>query len=90
MSEKIVLITDYTWPSTDPEAEVLARIGAKILVAQSGAEEELLELVPAEDDDPPGPVALEDRLHAALAEGTCSSRHQHALSAKVVGHHLLL
>ncbi|MCH2539416.1 MAG: C-terminal binding protein [Anaerolineales bacterium] len=49
MSEKIVLITDYTWPSTDPEAEVLARIGAKILVAQSGAEEELLELVPQAD-----------------------------------------
>ena len=49
MSEKIVLITDYTWPSTDPEAEVLARIGANILVAQSGTEEEFLELVPQAD-----------------------------------------
>lgn len=49
MSEIIVLITDYTWPSTQPEAEVLAKIGAKLLIAQSGTEEELLELVPEAD-----------------------------------------
>ena len=49
MSERIVLITDYTWPSTQPEAEVLAKIGAKLLIAQSGTEEEFLELVPQAD-----------------------------------------
>lgn len=49
MSERIVLVTDYTWPSTEPEAEVLARIGAKLIVADSGTEKELLELVPKAD-----------------------------------------
>jgi D-3-phosphoglycerate dehydrogenase len=49
MSERIVLITDYTWPSTQPEAEVLAKIGAKLLIAQSGTEEEIVELVPQAD-----------------------------------------
>lgn len=47
--EKIVLVTDYTWPSTEPEAEVLARVGAKLLIAQTGSESELLELVPQAD-----------------------------------------
>ena len=49
MSEKIVLVTDYTWPSTAPEAEVLARVGARLLLAESGSEEELLRLVPGAD-----------------------------------------
>lgn len=49
MSDKIVLVTDYTWPSTDPEAEVLAAAGARLLVAQTGSEEELLALVPQAD-----------------------------------------
>ncbi len=47
--EKIVLVTDYTWPSTEPEAEVLARVGARLLIAQTGSESELLELVPQAD-----------------------------------------
>src|SRR5262245_13841660 len=49
MAEKIVLVTDYTWPSTTPEAEVLAAVGARLLVAETGSEEELLSLVPQAD-----------------------------------------
>ncbi|MCY3718041.1 MAG: C-terminal binding protein [Anaerolineaceae bacterium] len=49
MSEKIVLVTDYTWPSTAPEAEVLARVGARLLEAETGSEEELLRLAPEAD-----------------------------------------
>jgi D-3-phosphoglycerate dehydrogenase len=49
MSDKVVLVTDYTWPSTDIEAEVLAEVGAKLLLAQSGSEEELQALVPKAD-----------------------------------------
>ncbi len=49
MAEKIVLVTDYTWSSTDPEAKVLAEVGAELLVAKTGSEEELLSLVPRAD-----------------------------------------
>ena len=49
MSGKIVLVTDYTWPSTDVEAEVLARVGARLLEAETGSEEELLRLAPRAD-----------------------------------------
>lgn len=47
--EKIVLVTDYTWLSTEPEAAVLARVSAHLLIAQTGSESELLELVPQAD-----------------------------------------
>ncbi len=49
MTEKIVLVTDYTWPSTEPEARVLAEVGARLLVARTGSEEELLSLVTQAD-----------------------------------------
>lgn len=49
MSDRIVLVTDYTWPSTAPEAEVLARVGARLLEAETGSEEELLRLAPQAD-----------------------------------------
>jgi D-3-phosphoglycerate dehydrogenase len=49
MTEKTVLVTDYTWSSTEPEAQVLAQVGAKLLVASSGSETELIELVPQAD-----------------------------------------
>ncbi len=49
MSDRIVLVTDYTWPSTEPEAEVLAAAGARLVVAETGSEEELLALVPQAD-----------------------------------------
>jgi D-3-phosphoglycerate dehydrogenase / 2-oxoglutarate reductase len=45
MSARTVLITDYTWPSLDPEAAVLRRADAELLVAQTGDEDELLDLV---------------------------------------------
>lgn len=49
MAEKTVLVTDYTWPSTSPEAAVLAEVGAQLLIAETGAEDELLALVPQAD-----------------------------------------
>ncbi len=49
MTEKIVLVTDHTWPSTAPEAEILAEIGARLLEAATGSEDELLSLVPRAD-----------------------------------------
>ena len=36
-----VLITDYVWPSTDPEREVLEAGGAEVVVAPNGEEETL-------------------------------------------------
>ena len=44
-----VLVTDVAWPSVEPEAAVLARAGADLLLAETGSEEELLRLVPAAD-----------------------------------------
>lgn len=49
MTEKLVLVTDYTWSSTEPEAKVLATAGASLLVAETGKEEELVQLVPEAD-----------------------------------------
>ena len=37
-----VLITDYAWSSIEPERQVLAEIGTKLIVAATGDEEELL------------------------------------------------
>jgi D-3-phosphoglycerate dehydrogenase len=49
MSTRKVLVTDYTWASTEPEAEVLARVDAELVVAETGEEDELLALVPEAD-----------------------------------------
>lgn len=46
MTDRIVLVTDHAWPSVAPEAEVLARVGARLVVAETGEEAEFLELVP--------------------------------------------
>lgn len=43
-SERTVLVTDYTWASLEPEAEVLAGAGARLLVAEGGEEDELVAL----------------------------------------------
>ncbi len=43
---RIVLVTDIAWQSTEPEEKVLAEVGAKLVLAQTGSEEELLRLVP--------------------------------------------
>ncbi len=44
-----VLITDYAWSSIEPEQEVLAKIGAELIVAEIGEEKELLSLAPTVD-----------------------------------------
>ena len=48
MSRKI-LVTDYVWPSTAPEREVLTQVGAEIIEAPDGSEATLARL--AEDVD---------------------------------------
>ena len=44
-----VLVTDYVWPSVEPERAVLAKIGAELVVAPDGEEDTLAAL--AEDVD---------------------------------------
>ena len=39
-----VLVTDYVWPSVEPERAVLAKIGAELVVAPNGEEETLVGL----------------------------------------------
>jgi D-3-phosphoglycerate dehydrogenase len=41
-----VLVTDYAWPSLDIERELLAEVGAEIIEAKTGEEDELVELAP--------------------------------------------
>jgi D-3-phosphoglycerate dehydrogenase len=45
MSARRVLVTDYTWASTEPEAAVLATAGAELVIAETGEEDELVALV---------------------------------------------
>jgi D-3-phosphoglycerate dehydrogenase len=40
-----VVVTDHTWPSVAPEALVLARVGARVVVAATDDEDELVRLV---------------------------------------------
>ena len=42
-------MTDYGWPSVDLERKVLAEIGAELIVAETGAEDELVALAPEAD-----------------------------------------
>ena len=44
-----ILITDYAWPSIEPERQVLAEIGAELIAAETGDEAELLTLAPMMD-----------------------------------------
>jgi D-3-phosphoglycerate dehydrogenase len=44
MTAKKVLVTDYTWSSTQPESEVLAKAGAEIIESLYTSEEKLVEL----------------------------------------------
>jgi D-3-phosphoglycerate dehydrogenase / 2-oxoglutarate reductase len=46
MSRFTVLVTDFAWPSLDIEREILSAVGAELLIADSGADEELTELAP--------------------------------------------
>lgn len=41
---KRVLVTDYVWPSTDPERAVIEAGGAELIVAPSGDEDTLIDL----------------------------------------------
>jgi len=42
---KTVLVTDYAWENLEPEKEILSKIGADLVVASSGQEDKLVELV---------------------------------------------
>ncbi len=44
-----MLVTDHAWPSLDIEREILAPVGADLLVAERGTEEELVSLAPSAD-----------------------------------------
>lgn len=44
-----ILITDYVWSSIEPERQVLAEIGAKLIAAETGDEPELLTFAPMMD-----------------------------------------
>jgi D-3-phosphoglycerate dehydrogenase / 2-oxoglutarate reductase len=49
VSELSVLVTDYAWPSLDVERELLAAVGAELLVAETGEEDELVALARSVD-----------------------------------------
>jgi D-3-phosphoglycerate dehydrogenase len=49
MNEKTVLVTDYAWPSLEIEREILAGVGAELVVAGAGEDAELVELAAAAD-----------------------------------------
>ncbi|MEE2802984.1 MAG: C-terminal binding protein [Pseudomonadota bacterium] len=49
MTKKTVLVTDFTWPSPDIEAEILAAVDAELVIAKSGEEAELIEMVSEAD-----------------------------------------
>ena len=41
MGSKTVLVTDYVWPSVEPEMKVLAKYGVDLLVAPDSNENNL-------------------------------------------------
>jgi len=45
--KKTVLVTDYAWPSLDIEREIFQKVDARITIAQTGSEEELIRLAPS-------------------------------------------
>ena len=49
MSGFSVLVTDTSWESTEREAAVLAEVGARLILAETGQESELISLVPEAD-----------------------------------------
>ena len=49
MAKYQVLVTDYAWKDLDIEQEILAGVDAKLIVAETGEEDELLKLAPAAD-----------------------------------------
>ena len=49
MGRFTVLVTDFAWPSLEIEREILARVDADLLVAETGDAEELTALAPQAD-----------------------------------------
>jgi D-3-phosphoglycerate dehydrogenase / 2-oxoglutarate reductase len=49
VSERTVLITDYTWPTLNIETSILGAVGASLVVAEHGDEEELIRLAQRAD-----------------------------------------
>jgi D-3-phosphoglycerate dehydrogenase len=49
MSSYKVLVTDYGWPSIEPERKVLAEIDAEIILPEKATEDEFVALVPEVD-----------------------------------------
>ena len=49
MSKFNVLITDYAWPTLDHERAILRAVDADLIVAQTGEEQELIQLAPSAD-----------------------------------------
>src|SRR5512146_1448322 len=43
---RLVVATDIAWKSIQPEQDVLAQVGARLVLAKTGSEAELLQLVP--------------------------------------------
>jgi D-3-phosphoglycerate dehydrogenase len=46
VSRYTVLVTDHAWPSLEIEREILSAVDAELLVAETGQEDELLDLAP--------------------------------------------
>jgi response regulator RpfG family c-di-GMP phosphodiesterase len=44
-----VLVTDFAWPNLDTERAILTEIGARVVVAETGDEDELAELAEGAD-----------------------------------------
>ena len=44
-----ILITDYAWSSIEPERQILSQVGADVIVAESGGEDELISHAPNVD-----------------------------------------
>jgi D-3-phosphoglycerate dehydrogenase len=44
-----VLVTDYAWPSLDIERRILAEAGARLLVAETGRDDEIVSMAPEAD-----------------------------------------
>ena len=49
MNDRIVLVTDYTWSTIEPERKILLDVGAKLITAETGGEDELKLLAPQAD-----------------------------------------
>ncbi len=72
---KKVLVTDYFWPSLEPEETVLAAVGAELLVAPSGDEETLISLAPQADGILVGLVPVTDAMLRAAERCQVISRY---------------